>query len=218
MNNDKPRAFVFVNGIINWPGAHDGWTDRAVTWTNCCSPHKAEKWEYAAGAITRRLLQQDRAIKIATMMRYYEAAGFDVVLVGHSNGGDIIARVLALRNGEPWYFQHQVRSAHLFAPAADAADFRRALKDGDLARLFIYGSANDRALQLAGVSRTLFGWAGLGYGTLGLAPEPFADLPNVIVTRRDDYGHSDWFNKGDNFESTMLALHRNDRNSPDQQK
>lgn len=204
------RAFVFVNGILTNAGAHDGWTDRAVTWTQTRTPYKAEKWEYSTTALMRRLRQQSRAEKIATMLRYYQDAGFEVVLVGHSNGCDIIARVLALRGVEPWHFAGPVRSAHLFAPAADAADFRRALADADLRSLFLYGSANDRALQLGSISRALTGWLGLGYGSMGL----LNDVPaGAHVYCDDSFGHSTWFEKGEHFERTMLLLHDRDRDA-----
>ncbi|MDP2226794.1 MAG: hypothetical protein Q8J78_04900 [Moraxellaceae bacterium] len=209
------RVFVFINGIFNRAGAHDGWTDRAVTWTATRTPHKAEKWEYSAGALTRRFLQQSRAEKVATMLGYYERAGFSIVLVGHSNGSDIIARVLRLRGDQPWFFAQPVRSVHLISPAADEADFEDALIGGDCALLFVYGSANDRALRLGRVSRSLFGWAGLGYGALGLATAPLAEFPNVFVHRNDAYGHSTWLEAGMPFEATMQLLHSRDENPPD---
>jgi pimeloyl-ACP methyl ester carboxylesterase len=206
-----PRTFVFVNGILARSGDHDGWTDRAVTWTNTNTVYKAEKWEYTAGALTRRLFQQERAEKIATMVAFYQRAGYEVVLVGHSNGCDIIARVLALRCAEAWYFSSPIRSAHLFAPAADAADFQRALDEGDLQGLHIYGSANDKALKAGSISRTLFGWAGLGYGSLGLMNDAtFLLDPRVAFIDREDFGHSDWFEKGARFESTMSMIHGRD--------
>ncbi|MBA4136752.1 MAG: hypothetical protein C0518_05495 [Opitutus sp.] len=203
------RVFIFVNGILARPGDHDGWTDRAVTWTHCRSFHRAEKWEYAASALTRRFGQQERAEKIATMMGYYERAGYEIVLVGHSNGCDIIARVLALRGQQPWYFKQRVRSAHLFSPAADAPDFLRALEERDVARLATYTAGRDQALRLGKVSRTLFGWAGLGYGTAGLAARPIDD-PRVLSFHEGDFSHSTWWEKGARFEQTMQQLHRTD--------
>lgn len=212
----KPRVWIFVNGILNWPGAHDGWTDRAVTWTHCRHAHRAEKWEYATGALTRRLKQQDRAQKIATMLGYYERAGFETVLCGHSNGCDIIARVLALRGAESWYFQAPVRSIHLISPATDAAAIGDALAGGDVGRVFLYGSAQDRALQAGAWTRRLFGWARLGYGTLGLEARPLAGFPNVWSFRRDDYGHSTWLQNDEHFDATMTLLHLNDEFPPNQ--
>lgn len=221
MSSSLPCVFVFVNGILSRPGSSQGWTDRACTWMQTRHPHKAEKWEYFAAPFTRRLRQRTRARKIATLMAYYQEAGFDVVLVGHSNGCDLIARVLRLRGAQPWYYRHAVRSVHLFAAAADWKDFEWALNVGNLQRCHLYGSDNDNALKLASLSRFLFGWLGLGYGSLGLqsAEVEYEDRvwhglaempPRVFDHANDDYGHSDWFTRGANFERTMHDLVENE--------
>jgi pimeloyl-ACP methyl ester carboxylesterase len=203
------RVFIFVNGILNRPGAHDGWTDRAVTWTHCRTFHRAEKWEYATDALTRRFLQDSRAKKVAKMIGFYERAGYDVVLVGHSNGCDIIARVLALRGQQESFYQRPIRSVHLFAPAADAPDFIRALDAGDVGRIATYTGGRDLALRVGKVSRVLFGWAGLGYGTAGLEERPIADR-RVLSFHQAEFGHSTWLEKGERFEDTMRLIQAND--------
>jgi hypothetical protein len=200
------RVVICVNGILTRPGAGDGWTDRSVTWLNTRTTVKAEKFEYACGAITRRWRQKRRAYAIARMVGYYYRAGFAITLVGHSNGCDLIARVIA--NCERIHFA----SVHLFAAAADWAPFSLALHAGRVSRVFLYVSANDRALQLAGVSRTLFGWAGLGYGNLGReVPAAAEATAGCTVIRQDEYGHSTWFERGDRFESTMRLLVANEQ-------
>lgn len=207
-------AYVFINGILTLPGDSEGWTDRAVTWINTRTADKAEKWEYAAGPILRRVKQQERAEKIATLCAFYERTGYQVVLVGHSNGCDIIARVLKLRGVKPWYFTRPIRSIHLFSPAADAADFLLALEAESVGRVFIYRAGQDRALALGQWSRRLLGWAGLGYGSLGLASDDdTAGLeleyrPGVTVYDVPEFGHSDWFTRGEQFERTMVHLDR----------
>ena len=200
----KPRVFIFINGILSWPGDHNGWTDRAVTWTQTRTEHKAEKWEYAAGALTRRLFQEERAESVAILMRYYETSGFEISLVGHSNGCDIIARILDLRGKRSWYYAGPVRTLHLLSAAADGKDFAASYARGDFRRLVLYVAGADQALRLGAVTRTLFGWAGLGYGSLGLGQ----DIPNVpgVAFRMPEYGHSDWFEKGPRFENTMRRL------------
>lgn len=217
-------VFVCVNGILSRPGASDGWTDRAVTWLQCNSPHKAEKWEYAAGPILRRIRQSSRAKKIATMLAYYERAGFEIILVAHSNGCDLVSRVLALRGAEPWYFQSQIRSAHLFAAATDWLGLHQALDGGSLKTLHLYGSDSDWALKFARVSRWLGGWAGLGYGSLGLHGDIVEsdDLGDQLDQGRgkrvfdhgdDKFGHSDWFERGPTFEGTMIGLLHHERSA-----
>lgn len=200
------RVFILVNGILTRPGAADGWTDRGVTWLHTHTPHRAEKFEYACGALTRRLRQDDRAAAIARMCGFYFLAGFEVSLVGHSNGCDLIARVIRRVDRRGFL------SVHLFAAAADASDFIELLeaRTADrfrIGQLFLYVSANDRALQLAGVSKTLFGWAGLGYGDLGRrVPIELGGHPRVLVHQDDSQRHSTWLARGRQFESTMQLL------------
>lgn len=216
-------VWVCINGINTLPGDSEGWTDRAVTWLQTRTGAKAEKWEYAAGFITRRLKQQSRAEKIARMIGFYQRSGFAVVLAGHSNGCDLIARVLALRgteddDGGPPFFKEPVRAAHLVAAAADWGDFSRALDEGDVQRIHLYGSTNDRALLAATVSRACFGWLGLGYGSLGLEGAHHAMIQRVftgghpVFDHSDDtMGHSTWWERGAQFELTMQLLTRNER-------
>lgn len=199
---------ICVNGILTNPGESDGWTDRAVTWLQTRTSARAEKFEYACGAILRRLRQQQRAEAISRMCGFYFAAGFSVSLIGHSNGCDLIARVLELT---PQRFAR----VHLFAAAADWAPFAYALHMGRVDRVALYVSANDRALRLGHLSRRLLGWLGLGYGNLGCVVPAAAEAnPQVTVSRHDDYGHSTWFERGDRFEATMQLLLANEQISP----
>lgn len=197
-----PHVFIYINGIRNDPGDSDGWTDRAVTWTNIKFPElpiKGEKFEYESTALFRRLRQDDRAKSLVKMIQFYQTYGFRITLVGHSNGGDIIARVLR---------ETSVDSAHLIAPAADGEDYETALALGRLGTLHIYGSKKDAALRLASWSRRLFGWAGLGYGSLGLSGEDLAEkFPRRVWDHSDDsQGHSTWFDRGPRFEQTMTDI------------
>ncbi len=212
----QPIVWVCINGILSLPEDSAAWTDRAVTWLNTRTAAKAEKWEYIAGPITRRLMQQSRAEKIARMLQFYQLAGFAVVLIGHSNGCDLIARILALR-GKKNYFAAPVRAVHLVAPAADWPDFKRALEHEDVRRIHIYGSQNDEALKLAALSEKLFGWLGLGYGSLGLEGAIRAADDQIIAAREgrwqrvfdhsdDHMGHSTWWERGARFEATMQSI------------
>lgn len=197
------QVFICVNGILTNPGDAEGWTDRAVTWLHLHTDARAEKYEYAAGAMTRRLHQDERAAGLAKMAQYYLDAGWSVSFIGHSNGCDIIARVLRFF-GWPASF----RSAHLFAAAADAEDFREsAMTRGVLQRCFVYGSPNDRALRIAALSRRTLGWLGLGYGSMGLDPVAAAgNCPDMKPIVREDYDHADWFARGEKFEATMRDI------------
>lgn len=203
------RVFILVNGILTWPGDSEGWTDRGVTWLQTRTTARAEKFEYACGAILRRLRQQSRAEAIAKMAAYYQQAGFAVSLVGHSNGCDLVARVLALRCFGSSFLQ-PIESVHLFAAATDERAIHAGLDHADVRRVFVYWSSHDRALHLARISRRLFGWAGLGYGSLGLNPGALRHRTNVKLIARPAYDHSTWFERGHHFEATMQLIADNE--------
>lgn len=206
-SKQQHTAFIAINGIRTRPGDAKGWTDRFVTWINTRLGDgiKAEKYEYYCGALTRRIHQRERADEIARKVGYYRRAGYRVVLVGHSNGCDLIARVLEADGVE-------IDCAHLISPAADEDDFADAIRDGTIRRIHIYGSRNDRALRLASLTRPLIAWRGLGYGSLGLRGREFAKLfPGVIQDHSDDTcDHSTWLQRGVRFESLMQAIAAND--------
>lgn len=204
------HVFIFVNGILANPGAHDGWTDRAVTWVHLHTHHRAEKFEYHARALTRRLRQGFHAAALRALVRSYRDR--IVHLVGHSNGCDIILRAIAAP-GLP-----RIASLHLIAGACEA-DFRinglnDALLDAKVGQVYAYVAGHDSAMKWARVSRLLFGWAGLGYGTLGLTGPLNVDSalqdearshPAVVLVRENSYGHSSWFD-GANFERTLRRV------------
>jgi hypothetical protein len=201
-------VLIFINGILSNPGDADGWTDRAVTFTNTRSRDGiyGEKFEYATGALTRRLQQDDRAAAIARMVSFYRRAGFSRVIgVGHSNGCDILARVLTRLNVA-------LDSVHLFSPAADPADFDRALQMSAVGRIFVYGSKNDKALQFASTTKKVLGIFGLGYGSLGLQGAEFAAAHPTRVFDCSDHvmGHSSWFARDTHFEPTMKRVFENE--------
>lgn len=204
----KRTAYIAINGILTNPGDAEGWTDRFVTWINTRLPDGvvAEKFEYATGALTRRFGQRARADAIAKKVGYYRRAGYRVVLVSHSNGGDLTARVLNDAGVE-------IDSAHLFAPATDDELIAQAIREGAIKRVHIYGSRNDGALKFARATRPLIGWAGLGYGSLGLRGRELAALfPEVVNDHSNDvFGHGTWFQRGQIFEDTMRLLAANER-------
>lgn len=208
-----PRVWICINGILARPGDAEGWTDRAVTWLHLHTGDQAEKFEYAAGPLTRRLRQQWRAEAIATMCSYYLRAGYEVSLIAHSNGADLVERLIA---SHPLY---RFRTVHLFAPACTGDTLRGALQCdptdcGGIGALHLYGSAHDTALKLAALSRRLFGWAGLGYGDLGRRVNDFRGLPRVHVHDEFWHGHSTWFARGPAFVATMQRLAHHDSFPP----
>lgn len=202
--NLMPRTcFIAINGIRTKPGDAEGWTDRFVTWINTRLPDGvvAEKFEYSCSAILRRMHQRQRADEISKKVGYYRRAGYRLVLVGHSNGCDLIARVLEACGAE-------IDAAHLIAPAADEEDFAEAIREGLIRRIHIYGSKNDGALKFAKSTRPLIGWLGLGYGSLGLRGAEFESLfPDVVHSHMDDkQGHSTRLQRGPQFERLMQDI------------
>ncbi len=200
-------AFLCINGILTDPRRADAWTDQAVDWLNRKLPDGVVgvSYEYNATPLLRRWGQRERAEHIAAKAGAYRRAGYRVVLVGHSNGCDLIARVIGGISAE-------VDTVHLLSPAADEADFERAIEMETVRRIFIYGSLNDLALRYgARWSRTLT-FGRLGYGSLGLRGREFALRHPAVVEdhSRDDYGHSDWFLPRANFTRTMDLIARNE--------
>ncbi len=203
----KRTCYIAINGIRANPGDADGWTDRFVTWINTRLPDGvvAEKFEYYTSALLRLMRQRQRADEISKKVGYYRRAGYRLVLVGHSNGCDLIARVLEACGAE-------IDAAHLISPAADEEDFAEAIREGLIRCIHIYGSRHDGALRFAAATRPLIGWLGLGYGSLGLRGREFAELfPEVVQDHSDDScGHSTWLQRGPRFEALMQDISRND--------
>ncbi len=208
MIDQKRTCFICINGIRTDPGDPRAWTDRMVTAIQRRTPAdvKAEKFEYHTLATTRWWRQAWRADALREMVEGYQADGWRVVTVGHSNGCDLIARVLAKGVG--------IFSAHLFAAAAEEEPFAEALKKGGLRRAHLYGSPDDRALKTASWSRKVLRLVGLGYGSLGLRGPAFARLyPRSADHSIPGYDHDTWFLHGPYFESTLgmlLANHAQD--------
>ena len=203
----KKRIYIYINGIFNLPSNSDAWTDRAVTWTH---KHKymysyfAEKYEYFSDVIFRRFRQQKRAEKLARMICHY-SKDWHMVLVGHSNGCDVIMRALRLMN------DYRVREIHFFAPACSRKEkygISTLLKAGLLDKFRIYIGGDDEAMRLARLSTKLLRPFSLGYGDLG--GDDIEDLKRVLgsdtVISEPKFDHSTWWEKGANFEDTMNRI------------
>lgn len=197
------RVYIFVNGILTNPLDTQGWTDRACRWIDRYTEHKADRFEYLSGAITRRLFQNARVEKFTEIVSEY--VDLDLVLVAHSNGCDIISRFLLKT-------RLRIKEIHLIAAACER-DFSQnginaAMEAGRLDDCFLYGSKNDKALQLAFNTGKFLRFFGLGYGTLGLkGPKKVACPLRVHRLSMDEYDHSTWFDPN-HFENTMRLITR----------
>lgn len=202
-------VYILVNGILTSPGSAREWTDRAVTWlhSEAAADVRAEKFEYYASALTRRLRQQRHAEDLADLIRHY--SGRSIHLVGHSNGCDLILRALRAT-------QTEIASVHMLAAACDEDFARNGLNEditsGRVKQVHVYTSPDDGVLKWAArPSRWLFGWAGLGYGLLGLVGPQFVAMgERVWRYDRPGFGHSTWFTE-ENFAATFNRILVNDR-------
>lgn len=194
--------YIFVNGIMTNPEDVEAWTDRAVGWIAHNTEFKSDKMEYRSGTLTRRFYQNKRVQNLQKICKAY--LGDRIVLVGHSNGCDIIQK-MATKG------MLKIHEIHLIAAASEhdfiKNGYNRALKRETIEKIFIYTSPIDEALKKARLSTKLFGWLGLGYGYLGLVG-PLNVNPEVkdrVVVHNEPMGHSQWFSKKF-FERTMQTI------------
>lgn len=187
----KERVYIFVNGVSNWPGCADAWTDKAVSWIHQNDRgNSAEKFEYLAFYLSRYILTDLRADNLAKLIDSYDAS-FDVVLVAHSHGCEVSRRALSRVN-------RAVNSLHLFAPAvpATAHGLGWALLDHKIERLYIHVGESDRVLRLRGHSL-------LGALPASAIRKQFVSDRAAVFSR--EFGHSGWWTD-EEFSGTMTAI------------
>lgn len=187
------------------PGDTRNWNSRAVTWTHINTPHVAECVEYYTLAIFRPWQQTRRALRLVEKIESYRFYGDDLVLVGHSNGCDVILDALDRLD-----FSVKVKQVHLVCGACES-NFQKnglnnALHRKSIGEVFIYIAGKDSMLRLA---RSVPGKV-LGFGTLGLHGAVKADPALInqgrITERRwPGYSHSECWTGG-NFHDTMQQI------------
>jgi len=189
------RVFIYVNGILTFPGRSSNWTGRAVTATHLLTQARAEKVEYLSFPTLTRLLGQRRRVnRLIRTIGFYR--GWKITLVGHSNGAAVIADALKRLD---WY---PIDEVILFSPACDADmernGFAAALREKRLSRVRIYIAGKDWALRLA---MSFLGKL-CGYGSLGLTGPRHFVSPAVQVVEKPNWNHSEWWTDT-NFPWTM---------------
>lgn len=196
-----PSLYIFVNGILNFPGRSSNWTGRAVT--HMMSEHGifAEKVEYFTFATFHRMMgQRKRALKLARTMSFYQ--NHQIHLVAHSNGADVVFDALHYLN---W---PRVETVQLFSPACEN-DFqklgvRTAQIAGSIGKVKVFIGEKDSPLALA----SSFAGRWFGYGSLGrIGPVNHVEDQTEVITR-PDWGHSDWW-LDQNFRWTMKQIRKN---------
>ena len=194
-------VFIYIPGILTRPGGAYNWCGRAVTWTHINHENlQAEKVEYYSRALTRPFGQQGRAHKLQRVLQFYGSKSYDIHLVGHSNGCDVILDALRSMKDDGSVALN-IKSLHLVSAACDRDFIRNGLNlwIDKIDRIVVYIAKRDRALTAA---NTFFGRM-LGYGTLGKHGAINEKKPVNHVFRA--FGHSDWWNRN-RFDETMQMI------------
>lgn len=197
-------SIILVNGILTDPRRDNAWTDFSVDWlnNNVRDPVVTTGYEYNADVVFGPWKNMSRSERIVERIKEYTRHGDRVILIGHSNGCDIIARVL---------HQVEVDEVHLISPATDEKTLELGIVLGNVDRVHIYGSTRDRALGWgARLSRILTLGLG-GYGSLGLrGPALEAMLSGVVFDHSNNsFGHSTWIEPVGNLINTLKLICRN---------
>lgn len=200
-----PRtAIILVNGILTDPRRDNAWTDFSVDWLN---NHTAEEtvttgYEYNADILFGPCKNLSRSERIIERVKGYTAHGDRVILIGHSNGCDIIAHVLQ---------QVEVDEVHLISPATDEKTLELGIVLGNVDRVHIYGSTRDLALGLGARLSRIFTLGLGGYGSLGLrGPALEAKWRGVVFDHSNNsFGHSTWIEPVSNLINTLKLICRN---------
>ncbi|CAB4163620.1 hypothetical protein UFOVP806_32 [uncultured Caudovirales phage] len=195
---------LIINGILTDPRKDNAWTDIAEPWleTMIEDPISVFRYEYNATPLLRRWGQARRATRISETIEIYQRQGYRIILVGHSNGCDLIARVLKTT---------QVDQVHLISPATDESEMDVGIKAGNVGMVCIYGSTNDAALKYGAKASRILSLGLLGYGSLGLrGPAYEAKFPGIVIDFSDNsYGHSDWIRPDKNLYDTLRLIANN---------
>lgn len=192
------QIYIYVTGIMTFPGASNNWVGRAVTFTHLNSEARAEKIEYLSfPALSRLLGQKNRMKKLARTLTFYQ--DWDIHLVGHSNGCAVILDALRYLN---W---PRIESIHFFSPACKANCRKNGIRDHQysqtLKRFIVFLGGRDIPVRIAGsYIGELF-----GYGTMGTKGPIGFDPSLTEVRKMSEWGHSEWW-EDTNFPWTMQQV------------
>jgi predicted alpha/beta hydrolase family esterase len=200
--------YYFINGINTNIGNLWGWQHRAERHVESKTDDDADCYLYEVKTLTR-WLEQSKHVRLATQIF---AGWADLqcrrVLVAHSNGCEIVRRMLV---EEPALAVDEV---HMIAPAVEHDFERNGLNEALVGRVrlkkfVIYASKSDGALQWAKKTYWVH-WLNSkwGYGWLGLVG-PENVNPHLSKTVRTvwhpGFDHGDYF-VDPNFDRLMRSI------------
>lgn len=192
------KTYILVPGIMT-DDAINNWSAKAARWIENNTIHKAFQVPYFTTPFTRFIHQKKRSEELAYII---DSCKTDVVLIGHSNGCDLICKALTI-------CKKKVKDIHLIAGATHSSFIKNKLNISlthKLERVFVYCSENDLALKLAFYTSFFLKIFGLGFGYLGRKGPEYITSKNRAKTYTfwyNEFGHSDYF---DDLEILMLNI------------
>ncbi len=192
----KKRFYLFINGINTNIGDLWGWQYRAERWVEYRTDDDADCYTYHVRTTTRWLHQAEHVRKAKDLFVGWGDFDCERVLVGHSNGCEIIRRLLVD------YPSLAVDYVHMVAPAVDVDFEKNGLNDAlegrvRLKQLTIHCSQSDRALKHARNTKWIRWFnSKWGYGHLGLTgPENVRSsvYNQVNTTWYEGFDHATYF-------------------------
>lgn len=194
------EAYILLPGIRTDPSDWRNWAPRMATEINVRLPDaKGDEFRYYAPAITPKGKQETRTEFVKELARQYQAAGYSVNIIAHSNGAIIATETLRETT-------LRIDKLFLFAPACHESFDRNGLNDallaGQVNQVKVYTGSRDFVLKY-------IAWAGsfLGYGRLGyVGPQEVSmDVAGKVFTKYTDFDHCQWF-EGDQFNKTFQLI------------
>lgn len=197
----SPRYYILLPGIRTNPKDWSNWSVRMASDINLKTDSKAEEFRYLALALTPKSRQDERARYVAGLAHRAFEAGYTPVLVGHSNGCEVIRQALP-------HLGCVVGEVHLIAGATDA-DWKRggwstAIQEGKVGKVYVYTGSRDMVLRYVAAAGAFLGYGRLGFtGPQNVSP----GLASRVVTTISDHDHCSWFH-AENYPKTFALVVR----------